>query len=250
MSNVQVFSFNNAEVRTVELNGDVWFVAKDIADILEYRDAHTLTRRLDDDEKDTQKVSTLGGEQELTIINESGLYNAIIGSTKAEAKMFKKWVTSVVLPSIRKNGGYIANQEQLTPEQIVANALIVAQNIISDQKAKLEAQTKMLVEQKPKIDFYNQVADATGSFDMREVSALLKLPYGRNKLFAKLRADKILQEDNLPYRQFIDKQYFIVIESKWRNPKTEEVNITKQTRLTQKGLEYLKSKLCSTDSND
>jgi anti-repressor protein len=242
MDKVQVFNFNNADVRTVERNGDVWFVAKDVADVLGYKDTakaiSTHCKGVGD-----LSVPSSGGEQITKIIPERDVYRLIMRSRLPEAEKFEEWVVGTVLPSIRKNGGYIANQEQLTPAEILANAIIVAQNVINEQKAKLEAQQALLIEQKPKVDFYNQVADATGSFDMREVSALLKLPYGRNKLFAKLRDNKILQDDNLPYRQYIDKEYFVVVETKWRNPKTEEVNITKQTRLTQKGLEFLQSKL-------
>lgn len=107
----QLFAFEQddhlASVRVIPNgNGDVWFVAADIAAALGYRDSFNMTRVLDDDEKGTHNVSTLGGEQELMVINESGVYSAIFRSRKENAKKFKKWVTSEVLPSIRKTGGY------------------------------------------------------------------------------------------------------------------------------------------------
>ena len=101
-----VFSFKGTNVQTITINNAPWFVAKEIAAILGYENSRTMTRRLDDDEKGVQKLHTPGGEQEMTIINESGLYSAILGSTKPDAKAFKRWVTCEVLPSIRKTGTY------------------------------------------------------------------------------------------------------------------------------------------------
>lgn len=100
----QVFNFGDYQVRTVIKEGEPWFVAKDVCSVLDYRSANDMTRNLDDEEKDADIVQTNGGQQKLTIINESGLYTAILKSRKPEAKAFKKWVTSEVLPSIRKRG--------------------------------------------------------------------------------------------------------------------------------------------------
>lgn len=112
MPNVIPFSFDQHPVRVVELDGQPWFVATDVALALEYREAKDMTRHLDDNEKGRRIVPTLGGDQELLIINESGLYSAILKSRKASAKRFKKWVTAEVLPSIRKNGRYEAAAAQ------------------------------------------------------------------------------------------------------------------------------------------
>lgn len=104
-----VFNFGETEVRTSELDGIIWFAAVDVAKALEYRDAHQMVRYLDADEKGTLNVRTPGGAQELSIINESGLYSAVLRSRKPEAKKFKKWVTAEVLPAIRKTGRYEAH---------------------------------------------------------------------------------------------------------------------------------------------
>lgn len=106
MSKVIPFKFDQREVRTMLIGEQPWFVASDVAAALDYRDAEKLTRMLDDDEKGTQIVGTLGGNQEMLVINESGLYSAILRSRKLEAKRFKKWVTAEVLPAIRKHGRY------------------------------------------------------------------------------------------------------------------------------------------------
>ena len=105
---MQVFDFKPVaySVRTVLNNGNVWFVAKDVCDALGLDNNRQALTRLDDDEKGVTKIDTLGGKQEMTIVNESGLYNLIFTSNKPEAKAFRKWVTSEVLPSIRKTGKY------------------------------------------------------------------------------------------------------------------------------------------------
>ena len=102
--------YKDKQVRIVDNDGETWFAAKDVSDILGYRDAYNMTRRLDDDEKDTHSVSTPSGDQEMLIISEAGLYQAILGSKKKEAKDFTRWVTHDVLPSIRRTGAYSVNQ--------------------------------------------------------------------------------------------------------------------------------------------
>lgn len=116
MQNAKVipFDFESHEVRTLLIDDQPWFVASDVALALQYREAKDMTRNLDDDEKGRQIVPTLGGQQTLNVINESGLYSAILRSRKAEAKRFKKWVTGEVLPAIRKHGRYEDRNDQLT----------------------------------------------------------------------------------------------------------------------------------------
>lgn len=111
--------------------------------------------------------------------------------------------------------------------------------LAAEQQDVIEQQQKQLIEQAPKVEFYDDVADTTKSFDMQEASAMLKLKYGRNKLFGKLRDADILMNDNLPYREYINKGLFVVVESKWTNSKTQMVNAVFQTRITQKGLDWL-----------
>ena len=108
MNDIQVFDFEDNAVRVIEKDGEPWFVAADVARVLDFRDAFNATRVLDDDEKGTHNVSTPSGNQEVTMINESGLYHLVLVSRKPEAKKFRKWVTAEVLPSIRKTGMYVA----------------------------------------------------------------------------------------------------------------------------------------------
>ncbi|WP_415258113.1 Bro-N domain-containing protein [Thauera phenylacetica] len=120
-----IFNFRSTEVRTLVLDGEVWFVASDVAKALAYPEAKDMTRVLDDDEKGRQIVPTPGGDQEMIVINESGLYHAVLKSRKPEAKPFRKWVTSEVLPAIRKTGQYAAT----APQALAATPALDAQTI-------------------------------------------------------------------------------------------------------------------------
>ncbi len=106
MNELKVFEYGTQQVRTVSKDGEPWFVAKDVCDILNLGNSRDAVSRLDDDEKGVGKADTLGGTQELSIISESGLYALVMRSNKPEAKKFRKWITSEVLPTIRKTGAY------------------------------------------------------------------------------------------------------------------------------------------------
>lgn len=123
MNDIQVFAYDDAMVRTVEVDGAPWFVGKDVAVILEYGHTPHLLRILDDDEKGVHIVDTLGGKQELSVISESGLYHAIFQSRKPEAQKFRKWVTGEVLPAIRKSGAYADEARIAAIAERVASAV-------------------------------------------------------------------------------------------------------------------------------
>lgn len=125
------FSFDGAAVRVVLVDGEPWWVANDVALALEYRDAGNMTRILDEDEKGTHNVSTLGGGQQLLVINESGLYSAILRSRKQSAKRFKKWVTAEVLPSIRKHGAYMMPASEPEADVVPMASHVAADEIVS-----------------------------------------------------------------------------------------------------------------------
>lgn len=200
MSNLSIFNFNQNEVRTIVRDGgDIWFVASDVANALDYRDASNMIRNLDSDEAATHNLSIRsenGIEQirEVAIINESGLYSATLKSRKPEAKSFKKWITSVVLPSIRKNGGYIAGQENDDPELIMAKALQVANNVIIRKTQELQqalTERDHAIETKAHIsDKKTATAMATASAKSRQAEAL-KEQLGESKNYASIKAVEI-----------------------------------------------------------
>lgn len=136
MSDLQIFNYENNEVRTVMIDGEPWFVLKDVCQVLGIVNHKNIAARLDEDEKGVYLMDTLGGPQEMTIISESGLYAVILRSDKPEAKPFRKWVTAEVLPTIRKKGGYIAGEAALSSDELIAKALIVAQKILESQDPK------------------------------------------------------------------------------------------------------------------
>ncbi|WP_256580956.1 MULTISPECIES: BRO-N domain-containing protein [unclassified Pseudomonas] len=141
-NNVIPFRFEAKEVRTLLVNDQPWFVAADVAAALEYREAEKMTRWLDEDEKAPHIVGTHGGDQRMTLINESGLYSAVLRSRKAEAKRFKKWVTAEVLPAIRKHGRYEDKHSKmatLMDELIGMSELSVIKGLIRDKGKAVQA---------------------------------------------------------------------------------------------------------------
>ena len=148
-------------VRIIEKDGEPWFVAKDVAVILGYRDAYTLIRRLDEDERGTRKVCTPSAEQEMTVINEAGLYNAILCSNKAEAKAFKRWVTHDVLPSIRKTGAYLAPNLPLEKLQNLIETIGEQYKLLIESNSILRQQLEYATQFVPKTK-YGSTSPANG----------------------------------------------------------------------------------------
>lgn len=241
MSNIQIFNYQSNEVRTVEMGGEPWFVLKDVCNILGISKYRDTAARLDADERGSVEVDTLGGTQQVIAVNESGLYHVILRSDKPEAAPFRKWVTSEVLPSIRKNGGYIAGQEQLTPEELMAKALLVANKTLADREARiceLTAQNSQLTVEKqimqPKAEYFDELVDRNLLTNFRETAKELGV---KPKAFvAWLLEKKFLYRDQkgklLP-REDKNNGLFEVKEAK--NDKTQWSGV--QTLITPKGRE-------------
>lgn len=228
--------FNNEEfgsVRTITKDNEPMFCLADVCRALAIVNITNVKNRLKGDGVHTAEViDGLGRKQTATFINESNLYKVIFQSRKPSAERFTDWVADEVIPSIRKNGGYIANQEQMTPEQIVANALIVAQNIISKKDRQIE-------EMKPKADFFDAVADSKTAISMNEVAKVLNIKgYGRNNLFEFLRENKVLDRWNVPYQRYVDNGWFRVIEQHYQ--KNGEPIVTTKTLVYQKGVDGIR----------
>jgi prophage antirepressor-like protein len=239
MNEVQVFNSTDfGSVRTLEIDGKPYFVANDVARSLGYkRPADAVSTHCKGSVK--HRYLTEGGEQELKIIPEGDVYRLVIKSQLPKADEFEHWIFDEVLPSIRKNGGYIANQENLTPEQIVANALIVAQNIISQKDRQIE-------QMKPKAEFFDAVADSKTAISMNEVSKVLGIKgYGRNNLFEFLRSSGILDRWNVPYQRYIDCGWFRVIEQKYS--KNGEQCVSTKTLVYQKGVDAIRKKILDSE---
>ena len=185
MTKIQVFEYQSNKVRTVDMDGAPWFVLKDVCEVLGLGNSRMVSDRLDEDEKGVSKIDTLGGVQNVTIINESGLYNVILRSDKPEAKPFRKWVTSEVLPSIRKHGAY------MTPQKI-EEALLNPDTIISlaQQLKEEKAKTAKLA---PAAEYARNFLLASGG---RLVSSIAK-DYGMSAQ----RFNQILNALDIQYRK-------------------------------------------------
>ena len=208
------------------------FLAMDVASWIEHSDTSMMLRNVAEDEKLVQTILVSGQRREVSLLTEDGLYEVLFQSRKPIAKEFKKQVKAV-LKSIRQTGGYISGQETATDEDLIARALVVANNII-------ERKNKLIGEMQPKVDFYNQVADSKDAIDMRSAASVLNIPgMGRNNLFARLRQLGILDSENSPYRKYQDAGYFRVIETKYTDT-FGDTHITKKTLVYQKGLDYIR----------
>ena len=148
------------EVRVLEQDGEPWFVGKDIAKVLGYNNPLEAVRdHVDEEDKGVSKMDTPGGKQSIIIINESGLYSLILRSQLPEAKAFKRWITHEVIPSIRKTGGYIQGQEQMSDEEIIANAVKVANRILEEREKRIAALEQEKALMAPKADYFDALVD-------------------------------------------------------------------------------------------
>ena len=237
MSN-EIKIFENEEfgsVRTLEINGKPYFVGKDVTDILGYQNgSRDINRHVDED--DREKVMIFDGNQdkESIIINESGLYSLILSSKLPNAKKFKRWVTSEVLPAIRKTGSYSmqSKPDSYTIEDPAARARRWAEEY--EEKKALEAKIE---EQKPLVEYAEHIQASKDVIDMKSMAKLASkngIKIGRNKLFSFLRDRKILDRENIPYANYMDKEWFQVVESPYTF-NNGDVKIIKTTLVSPKG---------------
>lgn len=247
MENLEIFTNKEfGSIRTVLRHGEVWFVAKDVCECLEVGNPSQALSRLDDDERNTIILNEGIGNPEKSIINESGLYSLVLSSRKPEAKKFKKWVTSEVLPSIRKTGGYIIEKEDDTPEEIMARALLVAQDTLKRREERIKALESKVEQDKPLVDFAETVSISSDSIEIGTFAKIIKdenIDLGRNKLFEWLRKNKYLMKDNEPYQRYINEKYFQIEEYTITTP--YGVKLCKKTVVTGLGQIKLIQKLKS-----
>ena len=243
-NDIQIFNYNDHEVRTVQKDGEPWFVLKDVCGILSIGNVADVYARLDTDEKGVGQIDTLGGRQNMSIINESGLYNVILRSDKPEAKPFRKWVTSEVLPSIRKHGAYMT-QEKL--QEVLCNPdalfqIVSALKEESDKRKALEIQNSALAVDlaiaQPKADYFDDCIARGGLMNFRDTAKLLGM---RQKEFIdNLLRDSYLYRDKrgrlLPYQKrnngYLEVKEAFNNSSDWNGV---------QTLVTPKGREFFRS---------
>ena len=222
------------KVRVVEISGEPWMVGKDIAEALGYSNSRdAISKHVDYDDKGVAKCDTLGGKQDLQVINESGMYSLVIGSKLPGARKFKRWITSEVLPSIRKHGAY------MTPEKI--EEVLMNPEFIIKLATELKEEKQKVAQLQPKADFYDTVASSESLLSMADVAKVLDKGIGRNRLFKLLRSRGILQSNNVPYQRFVDAGYFKVVESSYMAG--DNAIISTVTYVKQKGVDYIRKLL-------
>ena len=241
MNEVQLFNFENHEVRSLLLNNEPWFVGKDVADVLGYKNTKdALAKHVDAEDKLGSQIATSGQNRNMTIINESGLYSLVLSSKLPSAKKFKRWVTSEVLPALRKTGQY--QVKELSGQELMAKALIEAQSVLA-------AKDKQIEEMKPKVVFADAVATSHTSILVGELAKILKqngIEMGQKRLFAWLREKGYLikrqgTDYNMPTQKAMDLGLFEIKEGSYVNG--SGVNITTKTpKVTGKGQQYFINK--------
>lgn len=188
MNELKIFSNPDfGEVRTLSIDGEPWFVASDVCKALGIANNRDAVARLDEDEKGVALTDTLGGVQNLTTVNEPGLYALVLSSRKPEAKAFKRWITHEVIPSIRKHGGYVAGQEHMSDEELMAKALLMAQKTIADRDARISALQVEVAVAQPKAAYFDELVDRNLLTGIRETAKELGI---KQKVFVDFLLNK------------------------------------------------------------
>lgn len=237
VNELQIFTNDMfGQIRTTIIDGEPWFMGKDVAVALGYSNTQKAIRdHVDNEEKLTERIVLSGQKREAIFINESGLYALIFGSKLPSAKQFKRWVTSDVLPQIRKTGGYIPINTKDDEVTIMAKAHQILERTLQEKDKIIETKSKALMIAQPKADKYDKLISAEGYMSFNVVAK--QLGTGRNRLMQLLREKGILFRDglsNIAYQTYCERGYFVVKYSTGRNGFACGV-----TKVTPKGLEFL-----------
>lgn len=247
MQDIEIFKNDRfGEVRTIiDDKNEPWFCLSDVCKILGLGNPSQVKTTLKSRGVITNEVSTPivsqgvdTGKTKMVAINfidEPNLYKCIFQSRKQEAEMFQDWICEDVIPSIRKTGSY--SLQHRIP-QTFAEALRLA----ADQQEEIEKQKLLILEQKPKADFYDDVVESKDALPMAIVAKTLNMGIGRNKLFSFLREQKVLRENNEPYQSYVDDGWFRCVESKFTKP-NGDICVNIKTVVLQKGLDGIRKLL-------
>lgn len=244
MNDVTIFRKDEfGAVRAVTLEGEPWFVAADVCRALGLGNSSDVIKRLDEDERTLVSIEGASNGLPVNAINEPGLYALILGSRKPEAKAFKRWITHEVIPEIRKTGGYIAGQETMDDDQLLANALMVAQRKIAERNKQLEAANEKIKADAPKVLFAETVEKAETCISIGTLAKILNqagLDIGERRLFERLRNDKWLNSKgrnwNVPSQKSMDMGLMRVHES--TISRSSGIQINKTPLITGKGQRF------------
>lgn len=243
--------FENKEfglIRTAETDGEPVFCLADVCRVLELTTPSKVKERLNPKGVNSIHTLTSGGMQSLIFIDESNLYKVIFQSRKPEAERFADWVTSEVLPSIRRTGGYISGQESMSDSELMAKALLVAQRQIEERNALIRQQQEKIRADKPKIIFADAVSASRGSILIGELAKLIcqnGVQIGQNRLFQWLRDNGYLikrgESRNMPMQRYLEHGLFEIQENSVHDH-DGIFRVTRTTKVTCKGQAYFINK--------
>ncbi len=254
MNELQIFNSNEfGEIRTVAVDGKPYFVASDVAKALGYAIPHKAVQTHC---KGVLKwnIPTKSGNQDMLIIPEGDIYRLIIKSQLPNAERFESWVMDEVLPSIRKNGGYISGQETLSDDELLEKAVLVAQRKIAERDRIIESQRQKIEQDKPKTIFADAVSTSKTSILIGDLAKLIcqnGVQIGQKRLFEWLRQNNYLIKSgssrNMPQQRYVEQGLFEVKESNVQNP-DGSVRITRTTKITGKGQVYFVNKFINAEA--
>ena len=235
--------YEHPQFGSIRVSGEL-FVAQDVAAALGYSNTRdVIIRHVEECDRAAVEIHDGSQRRTMTAINESGLYALIFGSGLAAAREFKHWVTREVLPAIRQHGAYMT---PATIESILDNPDTIIQLAMKLKEARSEAAVKQayIEMMQPKVDFYDQIAGSKDAISIAEVAKVLAIPgVGQNNLFRILRDKKILNHENVPMQEYVDRGYFRVIEQKFSAH--GEPRIYLKTLVYQRGMDYIRKVVTS-----
>lgn len=256
MNELQTFtSAAFGSVRIIDKGGQPWFVGKDVADILGYSNSSkAIPQHVDEEDRQKQNLPTAQNGKLVAaswLINESGLYSLILSSKMPKAKEFKRWVTSEVIPAIRKTGGYIAGSENMTDAEIMAKAVLVAQSTIRQRDQRIKELECDVAAAKPKVLFADAVSASDSTILIGDLAKILKQnghPIGQKRLFNWMREQGYLikrqgADYNSPTQRAMEMGLFKIKETAISHS-DGHVSVSKTTKVTGKGQQYFINKFC------
>lgn len=265
MNELQIFKNDTfGEVRVAEVNGEPMFCLADVCKAIGIANSRNVKNRLDED--DVHQIDTmdnLGRTQQVVYVSESGLYDVILRSESPTAKPFRKWVTSEVLPSIRKTGGYMVTREDETNEELMARAILVANEAIKRRDERIAAlqdqtskQAEKIAEDRPKVIFANAIIESKGSCLIGELAKIITqngVPIGQNRLFDWLREKGYLgtvgEYYNVPNQRYIEQGLFELKKGVRSGNDGLMYNFT-TPKVTARGQQYFVNKFLAQNTNN
>ena len=240
MKSLDLFHFKGRQVRTIQLDGEPWFVAADVCDVLGLNNPSQALSYLDRDERRLITNEAWRTNGNMAIVSEPGLYSLVLRSRRPEAKGFRRWIAHEVIPALRQSGEYrlaaVSSVAAVPSGQLLQFFRRDLLNLAIEAEAECE-------ELRPKAAFFDRVADSSDSFSLAETAKMLETEgYGRNNLIKFLRHEGILMASNVAKQRYIDRGYFHIVQSEYLAPDgTPRVKAV--TRVYEKGVNFIRHRL-------